>query len=127
DVVRQCAQKVARALIVLTAGFAEAGPEGAEAQKQLVDLVRGSGMRMIGPNCLGLIHCHPDVRLNATFAATPVQPGNLAMSSQSGALGLAGLEYAREMGSGFLSFVSSGDKADVSGNDLLPARKSTRL
>nr|MBO2476566.1 GNAT family N-acetyltransferase [Bacillota bacterium] len=119
DVVRQCAQKGVRALIVLTAGFAETGPEGAEAQKQLVDLVRGSGMRMIGPNCLGLIHCHPDVRLNATFAATPVQPGNLAMSSQSGALGLAVLEYARELGIGFSSFVSVGNKADVSGNDLL--------
>ncbi|OUN00962.1 MAG: CoA-binding protein, partial [Firmicutes bacterium ZCTH02-B6] len=119
DVARQCAQKGVRALIVLTAGFAETGSDGAEAQRQLVDLVRGSGMRMIGPNCLGLIHAHPDVRLNATFAATPVRPGNLAMSSQSGALGLAVLEYAQELGVGFSSFVSVGNKADVSGNDLL--------
>ncbi len=119
EVAAQCAQKGVRALIVLTAGFAETGPEGAEAQKRLLDFVRGSGMRMIGPNCLGIINCHPDVQMNATFSVTPVRPGNLAMSSQSGALGLAALEYAHELGIGLSSFASIGNKADVSGNDLL--------
>ncbi|HEY8416872.1 MAG TPA: GNAT family N-acetyltransferase [Limnochordales bacterium] len=119
EVAEQCAKKGVRAMIVLSAGFAETGPEGAELQRQLVDLVRGAGMRMIGPNCLGLIHTHPDVQMNATFAATPVRPGSLAMSSQSGALGLAVLGYAHELGIGLSAFVSIGNKADVSSNDLL--------
>ena len=118
-VAEQCAKKGVRAMIVLTAGFAETGPEGTALQRQLVDLVRGAGMRMIGPNCLGLIHTHPDVQMNATFAATPVRRGRLAMSSQSGALGLAVLEYAHELGIGLSAFVSIGNKADVSSNDLL--------
>ncbi|HLT57942.1 MAG: GNAT family N-acetyltransferase [Limnochordales bacterium] len=118
-VAEQCAQKGVRAMIVLTAGFAETGPAGAELQRQLVDLVRGSGMRMIGPNCLGLIHCHPEVQMNASFASAPARPGSLAMSSQSGALGQAVLEYAHELGIGLSAFVSIGNKADVSSNDLL--------
>src|SRR5690606_37286431 len=118
-VAEQCAQKGVRAMIVLAAGFAETGPAGAELQRQLVDLVRGSGMRMIGPNCLGLIHCHPEVQMNASFASAPARPGSLAMSSQSGALGQAVLEYAHELGIGLSAFVSIGNKADVSSNDLL--------
>lgn len=119
QVVEECAEKGVRALVVLTAGFAETGVEGKELQKRLVEKVRGHGMRMVGPNCLGLLNLDPRTRLNATFAPTQPLPGRVAMSSQSGALGLAIIEYARELGLGLSSFVSVGNKADVSGNDLL--------
>ena len=76
-------------------------------------------MRMIGPNCLGILNLDPEVRLNATFGPVAPLPGRLGMSSQSGALGLAIIEYCRELGLGLSSFVSVGNKADVSGNDLL--------
>lgn len=119
DVIDDCAEKGVRALVVLTAGFAETGPEGQALQKRLVRKVRGAGMRMIGPNCLGLLNTNESVQLNATFAPVPPFQGHVAMSSQSGALGLAILEYARSLGVGLSSFVSVGNKADVSGNDLL--------
>ena len=119
DVVDQCGAKGVRALVVITAGFAETGPEGRALQERLVAKVRGYGMRMVGPNCLGLINTAPDVRLNASFSPVFPPHGRVAMSSQSGALGLAILEYARDLGLGLSTFVSVGNKADVSGNDLL--------
>lgn len=119
DVVDDCAARGVRAVIVLTAGFSETGPEGRALQARLLDKVRGHGMRMVGPNCLGLINTDPAVQLNATFAPQPVARGRLAMSSQSGALGLAILSCAEDFGIGFSSFVSVGNKADISGNDLL--------
>jgi acetate---CoA ligase (ADP-forming) len=106
-----------RALCVISAGFAETGHEGKVRQERLLDLVRAHGGRLIGPNCLGV--AASGVRLNATFAPRPLPPGNLAVSSQSGALGLALLAAAEERGLGFSSFVSIGNKADVSSNDLL--------
>ena len=118
-VVDECGQKGVRALVVITAGFAETGPEGARLQRELVQRARGWGMRVVGPNCLGLIHTHPDVRLNASFSPVFPPPGRVAMLSQSGALGLAILQYASDMGLGLSGFVSVGNKADVSGNDLL--------
>ena len=106
-----------RALVVISAGFAEVGSEGAERQEQLLALVRSHGARLIGPNCLGIAVAGP--RLNATFAARSAPSGNIGFSSQSGALGLALLEAADARGLGLSAFVSIGNKADVSSNDLL--------
>lgn len=118
-VVDECAIKGVRSLIVITAGFAEAGAEGAALQQALTDKVRQYGMRMIGPNCFGLLNTDPAVRLNATFASLFPPQGRMAMSSQSGAIGLATLAAARRQHLGLSSFVSVGNKADVSTNDLL--------
>jgi len=106
-----------RALVVISAGFAEVGREGAERQDQLLALVRAHGARLIGPNCLGISVAGPN--LNATFAGRAAPPGNIGFSSQSGALGLALLEAAVSRGLGLSAFVSIGNKADVSSNDLL--------
>jgi acetyl coenzyme A synthetase (ADP forming)-like protein len=106
-----------RALCVISAGFAETGPEGRERQDRLVELVRASGARLLGPNCLGIAVSGP--RLNATFGPKALPAGNVGFSSQSGALGLAVLERAAERGLGLSAFVSVGNKADVSSNDLL--------
>ena len=118
-VIDDCAARGVRAVIVITAGFSEIGPEGRELQRQLVEKVRGHGMRMVGPNCLGLLNTDPAVRLNASFAPDFPATGRIAFSSQSGALGLAIISLARERGLGLSKFVSVGNKADVSGNDLL--------
>ena len=119
SVVDDCAARGVRALVVLAAGFAESGREGVAAQTALVEKVRGYGMRMIGPNCLGLLNADPTIRLNATFAPFFPPAGRIALSSQSGAVGLAALGAAARYGLGFSTFVSVGNKADVSGNDLL--------
>ena len=118
-VVDDCAAKGVRAIIVITAGFAETGAEGKQLQDRLAEKVRQQGMRMIGPNCFGLLNTDPAVCLNATFASVFPPPGRVAMSSQSGALGLAILAAAHRLQLGISSFVSVGNKADVSGNDLL--------
>jgi acetyl coenzyme A synthetase (ADP forming)-like protein len=119
DAVRACGEAGVRAVVVITAGFAEVGPAGLELQRAVVDEVRGRGMRMVGPNCLGIVNTDPAVRLDASFAPVVPPAGSVAMCSQSGALGLALLSLARELGLGVSSFVSIGNKADVSGNDLL--------
>ena len=106
-----------KALCVISAGFAEIGPEGARRQEELLASVRAHGARMVGPNCLGIAAAGS--RLNATFAPRAFPPGNAAISSQSGALGLALLEAAEGRGLGLSAFVSIGNKADVSSNDLL--------
>ena len=118
-VVDDCAAAGVKALVVVTAGFAEVGADGRALQEQLVEKVRGYGMRMVGPNCMGLLNTDPAVRLNASFSPLFPQAGHIALSSQSGALGLAilGLAAARDVG--LSQFVSVGNKADVSGNDLL--------
>jgi acetyl coenzyme A synthetase (ADP forming)-like protein len=105
------------ALCVISAGFAEIGSEGAERQERLLALVRSHGARLVGPNCLGI--AVPALGLNATFAPRALPAGRIAFSSQSGALGLALLEKASASGLGFSAFVSIGNKADVSSNDLL--------
>jgi acyl-CoA synthetase (NDP forming) len=104
---------------VITAGFAETDDNGKALQKRLLEKVRGYGVRMVGPNCMGLLNTEPDVRLNASFSPVFPPPGRIAMSSQSGALGLAILALAAERQLGISTFVSVGNKADVSGNDLL--------
>ena len=106
-----------RALCVISAGFAETGPEGVERQEQLLAIVRAHGARLVGPNCLGIATAA--VGLNATFAPRAFPPGRIGFSSQSGALGLALLERAETRGLGLSAFVSIGNKADVSSNDLL--------
>ena len=106
-----------RALVVITAGFAETGSEGVERQERLLELVRAHGARLIGPNCLGI--AVPGRGLDATFASRSAAPGSIGFSSQSGALGLALLEAAVTRGLGLSAFVSIGNKADVSTNDLL--------
>jgi acetyl coenzyme A synthetase (ADP forming)-like protein len=118
-VVDDCAARGVRALVVISAGFAEVNDEGRQLQRQLVEKVRGHGMRMIGPNCMGLLDTDPAVSLNASFSPVFPPAGRVAMSSQSGALGLAILAAARRFDLGLSSFVSVGNKADVSGNDLL--------
>jgi acetyl coenzyme A synthetase (ADP forming)-like protein len=118
-VAEQCARKGVRALVVISAGFSESGEEGRRRQAELLRVCRVSGMRMIGPNCFGIANTDPGVRLNATFGPLVPPPGRIAFSSQSGALGLAAMDYAGTLGLGFSSFASIGNKADISANDLL--------
>jgi acetyl coenzyme A synthetase (ADP forming)-like protein len=118
-VAEQCGRKGVRALVVLSAGFAETGAEGRARQAELLRVCRAAGMRLIGPNCIGIANTNPAVRLNATFGPLPPPRGRVGFSSQSGALGLAAMDYARTRGLGISSFVSVGNKADISGNDLL--------
>ena len=119
EAAEQCGLAGVHNLVVISAGFREVGPDGAEQEGRLAEIVRHYGMRLVGPNCMGIINTNPDVSLNATFA--PVMPpnGRAAFVSQSGALGLSVLDHAREYGIGISQFVSVGNKADVSGNDLL--------
>lgn len=119
DAVRACADKGVKGVVVISAGFGETGPAGKAAQDELARFVRSKGMRMVGPNCMGLLNTDPAAPMAATFAPTWPHAGPVAFSSQSGALGLAILDHARELGMGFSQFVSVGNKADVSGNDLL--------
>ena len=107
------------ALVVVSAGFAEAGPRGAAAQAELIRRAHAGGMRVVGPNCLGIANTDPGVRLNATLAPHLPATGRVGFFSQSGALGVALLAEADRRGLGLSSFVSAGNRADVSGNDLL--------
>ncbi|HZE06519.1 MAG TPA: GNAT family N-acetyltransferase [Solirubrobacteraceae bacterium] len=119
DVARQSADAGVRALLVISAGFAETGAEGAARQRELVAVCRRSGMRLIGPNCMGVLNTAPDVALNATFAPRQAAPGRVGFLSQSGGVGIAIIEAASRLGVGLSSFVSVGNKADLSGNDFL--------
>jgi acyl-CoA synthetase (NDP forming) len=116
---RACGAKGVRALVVISSGFGETGPDGLAAQRELLAVCREHGMRLIGPNCMGIVSTAPDVMLNATFAPASPPPGNVAFLSQSGALGLAVIEHAGALGIGISSFVSVGNKADISGNDVI--------
>jgi len=118
-VVANCAAAGIRGLVVITAGFRETGPEGAALEAKLRSLVRKARIRMIGPNCMGVLNADPDVSMVATFAPTPAHSGSIGFISQSGALGVAILNMAESLGIGFTQFVSVGNKIDVSGNDLL--------
>ncbi|MFI0607971.1 MAG: acetate--CoA ligase family protein [Anaerolineae bacterium] len=118
-VVAECAAKKVSSVVVISAGFAETGEAGRALQNRLTALVRSSGMRMIGPNCVGILNTDPTVFLNASFAARAPLAGRIAMASQSGALGVALLDQAKAMGLGVAQFVSLGNRADISSNDLL--------
>ncbi len=118
NAIKECAAAGVHGVVVITAGFSEVAG-GREAQDRITNLVRSCGMRMVGPNCMGIINTDPAVNLNATFAPVMPRPGNIGMLSQSGALGIAVLDEARLRNIGLSSFVSAGNKADVSGNDLI--------
>jgi len=120
DTARDCAAKNVRGLVVISSGFAEIGSDEAKArQHELLAIARDAGMRLVGPNCLGIITTDPAVRMHATFGPQRPVAGRLAFLSQSGALGLAIVDFAKELGLGLSSFVSTGNQADVSSNDLL--------
>ena len=118
-VVDECIAAGVGGLVTITAGFAETGDEGAALERRLRDRVRVAGVRLIGPNCMGVINTDAEVALNATFAPTPARPGTVGFVSQSGALGVAILNAAADLGIGLTQFASMGNKADVSGNDLV--------
>ena len=117
--VDDCISKNVRAICVISAGFSECDAEGRAREALLVERIRQAGCRLIGPNCMGLLNTDPAVRLNATFSPIYPPAGGVAMSTQSGALGLAILDYAKRLDIGISSFVSVGNKPDVSGNDLI--------
>ena len=119
DIVKECAEFGVRGLVILSAGFKETGEKGAAVEREIVEIVKSYGIRMIGPNCMGVINTAPDIRLDATFAPITSLPGNIGLVSQSGALGQTILEHAQELNLGVSMFASVGNKADVSGNDLL--------
>ncbi|MES2154532.1 MAG: acetate--CoA ligase family protein [bacterium] len=119
DVVRDCGRCGVKAVVVISAGFREAGEAGARLERELRAAVRDGGMRMIGPNCLGIMNMDPSIRLNATFAATQGHDGGAALMTQSGAIGIALLEHTAATRLGLARFASMGNKTDVSGNDLL--------
>ena len=119
EVATACARKGVKALVVISAGFSETGKEGKARQAELLNVCRGAGMRLIGPNCMGIANTNPSVLLDATFAPGVPPRGRVGFSSQSGALGLAIMEFANSLGLGISTFVSVGNKADISGNDLL--------
>src|SRR5581483_1289239 len=114
-----CVQKRVKGMVVISAGFAELGAEHANAERELVELARRNGMRLIGPNCMGVVNTNADISMNATFAPVSPVSGRVGFASQSGGLGIELLARSAEFGLGISTFVSMGNKADVSGNDLL--------
>ena len=121
DAVHDAARAGVSAVVVLSSGLGEVGAEGAEIQRQMLRTAREHNIRLVGPNCLGVMVNDPGIRLNATFSRSVPPPGGLAIASQSGGVGVALLDVARELGVGVSAFISLGNKADVSGNDLLAA------
>ena len=117
----ECGKKGVKGLVVITAGFREVGGAGIEREARLLAICRRYNLRMVGPNCMGVINTHPDVRMDATFAPTPPLRGGISLVTQSGALGIAILDHAKSLGVGFAKFCSLGNKAQVSLNDLLHA------
>ncbi|MGW1344474.1 bifunctional acetate--CoA ligase family protein/GNAT family N-acetyltransferase [Kribbella sp. NPDC002412] len=118
-VLGSCGAKGVAGAVVLTAGFSELGTAGHAAQQEILEVARRHSIRLIGPNCIGLVNTDPAVNLNATFAEVSPTPGALAIAAQSGAVGVAVLDQAGRSGLGVSEFVSLGNKVDVSGNDLL--------
>jgi acetate---CoA ligase (ADP-forming) len=117
--VKECIAKGVKGIVIVSAGFKEVGGEGARIEKQIKTLCTGAGVRLVGPNCLGVINPSPKVSLNASFSARMPEPGNVSFISQSGALCTAVLDYAADKGFGFSKFISIGNKADVDELDLL--------
>jgi acetate---CoA ligase (ADP-forming) len=119
DVIDEAGELDVKAVCVVSAGFSEVDEAGEKLQDDLMARARGHGLRIVGPNCMGLMNGNTDVRMNGTFSHTFPAQGRVSMSSQSGALGLAVLEHVEKLGLGISTFVSVGNKADISGNDLL--------
>jgi acetyl coenzyme A synthetase (ADP forming)-like protein len=127
NVLEECGRKGVRAAIVISAGFKEIGEEGAQRERELQQIAQRYGIALLGPNCLGIINTDPAVSLNATFAPGMPRQGNIAFISQSGALGIAALEYAQRQKIGLSKFISIGNKADLHENHLLDYLKDDPL
>lgn len=119
DVIDQCAEKGIKGCVIISAGFKEVGEEGKKLEQQLVEKLEGYGMKAVGPNCMGIINCAPDIMMNATFSPQPPIPGNAAFLSQSGALGIAIFYAAKDINLGMSQFVSIGNKASLTEYDFL--------
>ena len=119
EAVKDCVEKGVKGIVIVSAGFKEVGGEGLEIENRIVDICDKAGIRIVGPNCLGVINPHRDIRLNASFSARMPREGNISFISQSGALCTAVLDFAADRGFGFSKFISIGNKADVDELDLL--------
>lgn len=119
NAIKDCGKHGVRGIVVISAGFKEIGEKGIELEKELVRLVKKYGMRMVGPNCMGIINTDPKIKMHATFAPAHPIRGRVGFMSQSGALGNIILDYAKTLDIGFSKFVSLGNKADISANDIL--------
>ena len=122
-VMEECGEKGMKAAVIITAGFKEIGGEGAELERTVTEISKKYSIPLVGPNCLGVINTDPGISFNATFARGMPKSGNIAFISQSGALGVAALEYAQEENIGLSKFISVGNKADITENDLLALLK----
>jgi acetyltransferase len=118
-VIDECREKGVKGVVVISAGFKEIGEKGIKLEKKLMEKIKQYGMRLVGPNCMGVINTANDIKMDATFGSTLPIEGQVGFMSQSGALGNIILEYADELKIGFSKFISLGNKADVSGNDML--------
>ncbi|MFC1945733.1 acetate--CoA ligase family protein [Chloroflexota bacterium] len=118
-ILEECGQKGVRGVVIISAHFGESGPEGIKRQQEIVKIARRYKMRMVGPNCMGVINTAPECNMNATFSPVFPPPGNIALGTQSGGLGQAIIGYAKDLNLGLSTFVSIGNRADVSSNDLL--------
>ncbi len=118
-VVKQCGEKGVKGLIVISAGFSETDKKGVKREQEVLAVVRDYGIRMIGPNCFGVVNTDPDVNLNATFGKIYPKCGRIGFITQSGAMGEAIINHAKELGIGFSVVASIGNKADISSNDIL--------
>ena len=119
DAVDQCGKKGVLGMLIMSAGFGETGTEGKERERMLMEKIFAYGMRLIGPNCLGMVNTDADVRLNATFCSLVPPRGNVSMASESGAVGMALLNHASSINLGIAHFVSLGNRIDISSNDLM--------
>ncbi len=119
ETLEQCGRKNVKGAVVITSGFREIGGKGIEEEERLIKIINKYGMRMVGPNCFGIINTDPQISINATFSKTRPRQGKVAFISQSGALGEAILDYAYQLKLGFSIFVSMGNKANISGADML--------
>jgi len=115
----ECGQKGVRALVVISDGFKERGGEGITREEELKNITLGYGMRLVGPNCMGVINTRPDISFNGTFSQVYPAAGNVAILSQSGAMGLTLLEHVKDLNIGISTFISVGNRADVSSEDFL--------
>lgn len=123
-VVQQCGEKGVKGVIIISAGFSEMGPEGKARELEVVEVIREYNMRLIGPNCFGIVNTDPDIHLNATFSKIFPKKGNIGFITQSGSMGEAIMSHANELGIGFSVVASIGNKADISSNDILEYLKN---
>ena len=117
DAVRHCAKAGVRGVVIISAGFRETGPAGVALEQEILEIAQGAGMRIVGPNCVGVISPHHG--LNATFAASMARPGHVGLISQSGAVCTAILDWSQQEKVGFSAFVSTGSMADVEWGHLI--------